>query len=644
MADAPAVVGKVTAYEAGRSITLETVTRAGATAHEFTIVPDQTRIELPPRNREITVGSTLAVWADKDDSRIAARVAPPPGRPAGRANRRPQRPANVPQQPAPRNTASVSSTPARPAERRESGLSPGDAALRIDREIRLSLETANLEAGPVCGDAEFVRRASLDLIGVIPPADKAAEFVDSNDPDKRTQLIDAFLADTRYGEYFGELWSDRIVPHDLPLDPGPLRQWLADHLNAGAGWNDIVSALVTAEGSFSPIGLRRAGSAHDPPATFLLANSEENQPRPDRLAGATSALFLGVQVQCAECHDHPFANWKQTDFWGLAAFYGQLGAGREGEQSRDWQWFETAPVAGQPLSIVIPSTALRAVGDAVPASFLDGQPFTAHSGDPSGTGDDGLRVKQLRQSLAEWITSPENPYFARAAVNRLWAHFFGRGLVNPVDDLRDDNPPSHPAILQLLADEFTKSGFDVKYLIRCICLSETYQRSSQSPMEADHDSYARMAVKVMGPGVLYDSLTAATGLRELQVGLSRSTSKQGVTSPLSPRAAFVAFFRTQDEDARAADYNHGIPQALKLLNARQLSDTFPAAQQLIRSGLDGGRMIEQLYLTALARRPTADEAQIVREFLASRGDGQAEEDYSAVLWALINSSEFVLIQ
>jgi hypothetical protein len=402
-------------------------------------------------------------------------------------------------------------------------------------------------------------------------------------------------------------------------------------LSQGAGWDEVVRELITAGGTFTPIRLRAPGLAHDPPATFLLANSEDNQPRPDRLAGAAAALFLGVQIQCAECHDHPFAQWKQTEFWGLAAFFSQLQAERT-DQPPALVWQESPQAPGQPARIVIPSTALREVGTNVPARFL-GEKSSPSFNEPL-----------LRQALARWMTAPENPLFARATANRLWAHLLGRGLVHPVDDMHDENPPSHSAILDLLATELVNSRFDVKHLIRCVVLSQTYQRSSRPLPENEHDqtAYSHAALKVLPPGVLYDCLTKATGFRELQLGLPRTKSKQGVTTALPPRDAFIDFFRTQDEAAEPTEYTHGIPQALKLLNSQQLNQVAPLADRLARLDLSRNAAIEQLYLAALARRPTSEETAQVADFLERRQDRPIEAGYSAVLWALVNSSEFVL--
>jgi hypothetical protein len=242
------------------------------------------------------------------------------------------------------------------------------------------------------------------------------------------------------------------------------------------------------------------------------------------------------------------------------------------------------------------------------------------------------------------MTAADNPFFARAAANRLWAHFFGRGLVNPVDDLRADNPAGLPAILDLLADEFRKSGCDLRHLIRCICRTAAYQRTGAAASDrSDADKYARMTARVMRPGVLYDSLKSALGAAELKLGLPERRTKAGVITAFSPRETFVDFFRgSQGEEPDPQEYVHGIPQALKLMNAAQLNRVAPSAESAAQDNRTPAQAVEQLYLTALSRRPTAQEAALVSEFLAQRPGGDARAGYSAVLWVLINTSEFVL--
>jgi len=368
----------------------------------------------------------------------------------------------------------------------------------------------------------------------------------------------------------------------------------------------------------------------------VLLNTEEGQgkgPNPAWLAGESGRLFLGVQLQCAECHNHPFTDsWKQTDFWGLAAFFSGLKSDRPMQQ-QGLQWVETPVSPAAVVEISIPPTALKNVGQNVPARLLGAEAVYRPTD-----------AELLRHSLARWMTSPDNPYFAKATANRLWAHCFGRGLINPVDDIRPDNPCSHPEVLQLLAEEARHSQFDLKHLIRCLCNTAAYQRTSVPLAENEGDVvfYSHVVVKTLGPGVFYDSLKIATGWPELKVGLPENKTKLTVMSKFTPREVFVDFFRSaQGQEADPQDNDHGIPQALKLMNATQLGSAGPIVQRLAAAGGNREQVIEQLYFAALARRPTSAEASLMTDFLSQRSDASPEQAYSAVLWILINSAEFV---
>jgi hypothetical protein len=561
-------------------------------------------------------------------------------------NSRRQGRGNRPANNSPRPASGDAATPSRatvplpkPARQPVAGLDPLSVARQIDGHIQARLDADKVPASPASDDAEFIRRAYLDITGVIPPADKVVTFLGSDDPAKRAKLIDELLASPDYGRHFADLWCDRINVKDMPIYREPFIEWLAGSLNAGRGWDEIVSDVVTAEGRFNFITRGKRLGSEQPQALLLLLNTEQGQgkgPNAGALAGESGRLFLGVQLQCAECHDHPFTEtWKQTDFWGLAAFFGRVGAQNAGQQ-QGMHWSESPAPAGEWVSLAIPATALKNVGQHVPGRLLgEAQDFQPAA--------DEL----LRQALARWMTAPSNPYFAKATANRMWAHFFGRGLVNPVDDMRPDNPPSHPEVLETLAAQLHQSHFDLKHLIRCLCLSAAYQRTSVPLPENEQDAslYSHQAVKTMGPGVFYDSLVAATGWPELKVGLPERKTKLTVASLFTPREVFVDFFRAaQGEEADPLDNTHGIPQALKLMNATQLNSVAPVAAKIAESGRSRDEAIEQLYFTALARRPTPEEFKLIADYLAGRNDVRVDEGYHAVLWTLFNSAEFVSIR
>jgi len=630
----PIVAGQVVAYEADKSLTIEVRQRGGQVQRsEFAIANDQTKVEFVGEAKALAVGIPVTVTPDKDNAKLAARIV------AGAAmNVRPQRgnrpnpnpnPPNAPAPEAARPPVTV--RPPRPAV---TGLAPRSVAEQIDRLIHERLAAEKIPASPPADDAEFIRRLYLDVVGVIPPTEKVVAFISNRESDKRARLIDELLASEDYGRHFADVWCDRINVKDLPIYREPFCDWMSASLNAGRGWDEIVLDMLTAEGSFNFITRGKRLGSTEPQALFLLLNTEEGQgkgPNPAWLAGESGRLFLGVQLQCAECHDHPFtASWKQTDFWGLAAFYSGLKAERP-QQQQGLRWVETP--ATEAVNISIPATALKNVGQTVPARLL------GSAGDYKAA-DSEL----LRQSLARWMTAADNPYFPKATANRVWAHFFGRGLINPVDDIRPDNPCSHPKILQLLGDEAKRSQFDVKHLIRCLCLTAAYQRTS-APVAGNQDDaayHSHVAVKTMGPGVFYDSLKAATGWAELKLGLPERKTKLTVLTQFTPREVFVDFFRAaQGEEASPLDNDHGIPQALKLMNAAQLSGPGPVVQRLAAAGVNREQAVEQLYLTALARPPSSAESALVAEFLAQRNDASPEQGYAAVLWTLINCAEFV---
>ena len=248
----------------------------------------------------------------------------------------------------------------------------------------------------------------------------------------------------------------------------------------------------------------------------------------------------------------------------------------------------------------------------------------------------------FRPTFAAWATAADNPYFARAAVNRLWAHFFGRGFVNPLDGFNETNPASHPELLQRLAREFASSGFDLKHLARCITTSKAYQRTSR-PLpgnESDVKAFSHMTVKVLTPEVVYDSLAVVTSVDKNDFPIPAGKKGKGGPGGLGlSRETFVRYFRN-GEGTDATEYLQGIPQHLRLMNAPMLNRGAPVVDRLSRSETSQTEAIEALYLTVLSRRPTTGETRLMGGYLSRRNN--AREGYSGVLWILLNCSEFAL--
>jgi hypothetical protein len=488
-----------------------------------------------------------------------------------------------------------------------------ELARTIDRHIDARLDSAQVRPSPLTTDAEFLRRASLDIAGVIPTPEQAAAFLDDRSPDKRAKLIDQLLAKPTYGRRMADLWTTLMYPIDSDnrfVSKAPLHGWLEEKFNDNLHWDRMAFELITATG--------------DPEANGATVYAMSNR-GVDKMTDSVGKLFLGVQIQCAQCHNHPFTHWKQTEYWGLAQFFYKVNVSNP-----------RAAKDGGTISVSEDGRINRKINPV---------PESAKEVAPKLLGGDKLKLdssKPYRPVLAAWVCSPTNPYFAKAFVNRLWAQYMGRGLVNPVDDLSVENEPSHPELLNALAKEFADSGFDVKQLIRGLCNSKVYQRSSKPDGDnrEDRTLYSHMAIKVLTGEQLFDSLTAVIGPlapRELPKG------KGPKGGPVGPRDQFGLFFQGSD-NAPPTAYEAGIPQALRLMNsplmasARLTNVATKAAE--VTKGTTPEKAIEKLYLTALARRPTADETKKMKEFVGKQQDAKAA--YGDVLWVLLQTSEFAL--
>lgn len=483
-------------------------------------------------------------------------------------------------------------------------------AKTIDQHIQKQLDGEKIAVSPKSDDAEFLRRIYLDLVGVIPPADKVKSFLASNDPAKRAKVIDELLADPRFGSYVGEQWAKLLLPRESnnkKQDIVPLQHWLAERFNKNVKLDQIVYDLLTATGTIAENGA----------ASYFVAN-----PTVDKITDNVTRMFVGVQLQCAQCHNHPFTNYKQTEYWGMAAFFMKVKLTNANPKN--------VAKKGDAAGISETATAIKGKklpdsAKLVPATFLHGEQPKIADADPA------------RPVLAKWLTTPGNRYFARAMVNRFWHHLFARGIVNPVDDMHDDNDATHPELLAALTHEFQASGCDVKYLVRAICNSETYQRTSR-PIPANADdvtNYSHRLVRVMTPEQMYDSLTQAIGNVKVNQPAADKGAKKG--PPTTGRDGFVAFFRI-DDGADALEYQIGVPQALRLMNSPQFNNLTGAVADATANTTAPAEVIENLFLRTLSRRPTPQE---VTRFTAHVNQAaNPRTGYGDVLWALLNSSEF----
>lgn len=506
---------------------------------------------------------------------------------------------------------SAAPAPAGPAQTAGSKLDPAALSSLIDRQVNERLAAEKITPSGRADDAEFLRRAYLDIVGHIPPLEKAAAFLDSKDPKKRAKLIDELLASTDYGRHMADIWQGLLLVHGDStkrfLSTQPMVSWLEDNFNKNKPWNAMVHELVTASGAQDKNGA----------VTYFLS-----QGTVDKMTDNVSRVFLGVQLQCAQCHNHPFTEWKQTEYWGMAAFF---------LKTQPTPNLQKASKNGEALTVVDTNqpkrgkNALPESAKLVPPKFLAGENPKVGSG-------------PLRPILADWMTTAKNPFFSKAMVNRLWAQFMGRGLVNPVDDMHDGNPASHPQLLVELSEQFAANDFDVKFLIRAICNSQAYQRTSKpnsSNKEASAAVYSRMAVKMMTGEQLVDSIVQVVGAPPAGGAAGKGKAAGKAPGARDPRANLVAFFGG-DEGADATEYQDGIPQVLRLMNGPALNRS-PKVTALVRSSKSPEQAIEQIFLATLSRRPKAEELTKFTAYVKKVGSDTA---YGDILWAAMNSSEF----
>lgn len=506
---------------------------------------------------------------------------------------------------------------------------PREVAAAIDRHLQNGMATWRLKPAPQSDDAEFLRRIHLDLTGRVPTAEQAVAFLDNKEPDKRAKLIDQLLATPQFGEQLGRTWREWICPPELPSDANggaqphkqaqELGNWMGKRFAVGDSWDKITRDILTVKGD----------TKNNPQAIFFgLSGDSSGRVTPDGSARAVASLFMGVQLQCAQCHDDPYRDWSQKDHWALAAFFGRT-SGDFGNVR------ESNP--GNNASISIPKTAFKNIGTNIQAAFLNGKKFE----------HDKSRFD--RDRLVDWLAAKDNPYFARAFVNRTWFYFFARGLVNPIDDFRDLNPPTHPGLMNLLTNEFAASGFDVKHLIRCICNSEAYQRTTRVAKGTDEQTVAaltaafgRMPIRIMTADQLYDSLKQAYGDPNLDLrGINpKDGNTTGMSAPvLDPYIEFLRRFGTNKEDP--TDFIHGIPQMLTMINHPRLRAGSKAIDQYRMSNAKAPpeQIVEWLYLSTFSRRPTNVEQGESQHYLKRSPDA-----YIGILWALVNRSEYLLVR
>lgn len=488
----------------------------------------------------------------------------------------------------------------------------------IDRLATDQFQRLGLFPSELCSDSEFLRRAKLDAVGLLPTPDEARAFATDTSVDKRQRFIAQVLDDPAYADFWANQWADLLRPNPDRVGVKSvflLDQWLRERFRVNQPYDQFAREILLTEGSS-----HRAG-----PAVIYRDRRE-----PPELTTLFSQVFLGTRLECAKCHHHPNEKWSQDDFYQFAAFFGPLkqkGAGLSPPISAGTETFYFAPGG----AVKHPVTG----GVMVPRP-PDGPAVTADSGDP-------------RRALADWLTAPENPFFARAAVNRVWGHFFGRGLVHPVDDFRTSNPCVNPQLLDALAADFVAHGYDLKHLIRTLLESRTYQLSTE-PNESnlsDTRNFSRAYRRRLPAEVIVDAVTDASGVDETFAAIPSGSRATQAWSYKIESHFMDAFGRpnSSSDCPCERDTQLSVAQSLHLMNSRNLQAKLSDPAGRVRKLADGPKSPEEitteLYLATLSRPPTDTERTVASAAFTAPGATRqtAAED---VFWALLNSPEFVL--
>lgn len=541
-------------------------------------------------------------------------------------------------------------------------------AAQIDKIVAARWAQRGVKPSRPTGDGEFLRRAHLDLTGRIPRPSDLLDFRDRYGAYGREQWINRELLNSdEYVNHFATTWRQLMVPPDNAMMGQvfsvPMEGWLKQKFKENAHYDSMARELIaspTTQGQVTQV--------------FFQAH----QNKAEEIGAATSRLFLGVKIECAQCHDHPFARWTRKQFWEYAAFYSGIQQGRDdtykreilisgterlvqarfldgtepvwkrdwkgdakagkGDDAGDWkgEGKSTGPRYGAPKG---------AMSDPVAVVKGSGRVRPGDIGRVRGEGRVEVDETTTREKLANWMLKSDNQFFAKAAVNRFWAHFFGIGLVEPVDDLSDQNPPSHPELLDLLAKEFVAHDYDVKYLIRAITFSKTYQLSSGSPEGKEKEKYdprlfARMNLKGLTGEQLHDSIMIAT-----DTSIAAPARNMGFGQVNDARGDFVNRFAKQDN---RTEYHTSILQALTMMNGKIIEDaTNPekcnTLKKIIEEPLTTSQRVESIYMAILTRKPRPEELRHFTKYVDSGGPKKdSKQALGDVFWALLNSGEFLL--
>ena len=482
----------------------------------------------------------------------------------------------------------------------------------IDELVAAKHQKLRLEPSELCTDEEFLRRVTIDLVGLMPSFEEYQAFLADQDPEKRVRKVDELLARKEFTELWVSKWAEWLMMRSSNQVSQKAivlyYQWLVDQIASNRPLDEMVKELLSSSG----------GTFANPPTTFYELERDQL-----KVAENVAQIFMGMRIQCAQCHNHPFDRWTQDDYYSFAAFFSQIGR-KQGEDTRERIVYNSGggevrhPVTNQ---------------NAIPV-FLGGEKPEIKSG------------QDRREIVAAWLASPENPFFAQNFANRVWAHFFGIGIIEPVDDVRVSNPPSNPELLDTLGNKFTEYNYDFRRLVRDICISNTYQRTTRrnDSNQTDENNFAHQTIRRIKAESMLDIISQVTNTKDKFSGLPLGARATQIADGTTSNYFLTTFGRATRETVCSCEVKMEptLSQALHLMNG----DTVNAKMQqgkiletLKGEGLEPLQIVERLYINTLCRKPTEEEKASLSPLFADGSDvNRALED---VYWALLNSREFL---
>jgi hypothetical protein len=501
----------------------------------------------------------------------------------------------------------------------------------VDKATAKKWRELNIAPSELCSDEVFIRRVYLDLTGTLPDAKETLEFAANTDAKKREKLVDKLLETPEYAYYFANKWADilrvkRRQQQNRAYGTFAFHTWIREAIAADKPYDDFVRDIVCALGD----------ETKSPPTVWY-----KEVKTPENFVDDVSQVFLGQRLACANCHHHPYEKWSQDDYWGFAAFFARIGT-------------KTLPIPGasnqnqqnQKQVLFVRSTGSvqnKRTGQTAPMKPLDADTMTpAADEDP-------------RQKFADWMTSPKNPFFAKAVANRYWAHFFGRGIVDPLDDMRVTNPPSNPELLEGLAQNLIDNKYSLKALVKTICTSRTYQLSAM-PNDfnaADKQSFARYYPKRMQAEVLFDAVCKLTDSPTTFPGLPADKFAPSRAIML-PDESFASYFldvtgRPQRISACECERVNeaSLAMTLHLLNSQEVQDKIARAggraDAIAKDSRPDAEKVTELFLLATGSKPSKEKLDLALEHIA-KYEKTKKIAYENIIWALLNSKGFLFNQ